>query len=81
MRRALITATDQNHVDIDLMLAGHTHGSVVRVPFLGGFVVPNQGAVSLNTATLFIQRMILPYYLEGPWQQQMVGPQNQQPAY
>lgn len=28
--------------DIDLMLAGHTHGGAVRLPFLGGIFAPNQ---------------------------------------
>lgn len=29
--------------DIDLMLAGHTHGGIVRLPFVGGLFSPNQG--------------------------------------
>lgn len=32
-----------NQLNIDLMLSGHTHGGLVRIPFVGGLVAPEQG--------------------------------------
>lgn len=42
--------------NIDLVLCGHTHGGMIRLPFLGGLFAPNQG--------IFAGK-ILPQYTKG----------------
>ena len=43
---------------LDLMLCGHTHGGIVRLPFIGGLMAPNQGILAHNGD-------ILPDYTKG----------------
>lgn len=43
---------------IDLMLCGHTHGGIIRLPFIGGLAAPNQGLMAGNGD-------ILPDYTKG----------------
>lgn len=45
-------------MNIDLMLCGHTHGGIIRLPFLGGLAAPNQGIFSGDGS-------ILPKYDRG----------------
>ncbi len=39
--------------DFDLMLSGHTHGGLVRLPFIGGVIAPNQGLFPEYTKGLY----------------------------
>ncbi|MEE3332865.1 MAG: metallophosphoesterase [Ruminococcus sp.] len=42
---------------VDLMLCGHTHGGIIRLPYIGGLLAPNQGILS--------GREILPVFTKG----------------
>lgn len=44
--------------NLDLMLCGHTHGGIIRLPFVGGLIAPNQGFLAQNGD-------ILPDYTKG----------------
>ena len=44
--------------ELDLMLSGHTHGGIIRLPFIGALVAPNQGVLAKNGD-------ILPKYTKG----------------
>ncbi|MCD8508463.1 MAG: metallophosphoesterase [Bacillus sp. (in: Bacteria)] len=39
--------------DFDLVLSGHAHGGQFRIPFVGGFVAPNQGFLPEYTAGMY----------------------------
>lgn len=39
--------------DFDLMLSGHTHGGLVRIPFIGGVYAPEQGCFAEYTKGLY----------------------------
>ena len=43
---------------LDLILSGHTHGGLIRLPFVGGLLAPNQGILAKNGD-------ILPEYTKG----------------
>ena len=40
--------------DMDLVLSGHTHGGQFRMPFIGAFLVPDQGLLPKYDAGLFM---------------------------
>lgn len=43
---------------LDLMICGHTHGGIVRLPFIGGLIAPNQGFLAGHGE-------LLPEYTKG----------------
>lgn len=45
--------------NLDLMLSGHTHGGIIKLPFIGGLLAPNQG---------ILVGQILPEYTHGLYQ-------------
>ena len=51
--------------DFDLMFSGHTHGGLVRLPFIGGIVAPNQGFFPKYTKGLYYvdEENENPYYM------------------
>lgn len=54
--------------DVDLILSGHTHGGLVRLPLIGGLYAPIQGwlpKVSYGEYTFFNSRMIVTSGLSG----------------
>ncbi len=66
-------------LDVDLILCGHTHGGIVRLPFVGGLAASNMGLFpeydaglfELPSYTLFISRGLgnsvpLPRFLNTP---------------
>ena len=46
-----------SEMDFDLILSGHTHGGIIRLPFVGGLLAPNQGFLA--------RRGLLPTYTKG----------------
>lgn len=44
--------------NIDLMISGHTHGGIIRIPFLGGAYAPEQGYFPKYTKGLFDEKNV-----------------------
>lgn len=44
---------DYGEYEIDLVLSGHAHGGQFRIPFVGGFVAPDQGFLPKYTKGLY----------------------------
>lgn len=44
--------------NIDLMISGHTHGGIIRIPFLGGVYAPEQGYFPKYTKGYFKEKNV-----------------------
>lgn len=44
--------------NIDLMISGHTHGGIIRIPFVGGVYAPEQGCFPKYTKGYFKEKNV-----------------------
>ena len=48
--------TSLQNVRVDLGISGHAHGGQFRIPFIGGFVAPDQGFLPAYTEGVFHEK-------------------------
>lgn len=57
--------SDDGWYDVDLVLSGHTHGGLIRIPFSGGLYAPEEGFFPDCEYGLFEKNGVLTYVSSG----------------